>query len=191
MSFQTETERLILRDVREADIPILLEQFAEPEARVNILSSQWDEASNKRNLVNAIAETKLRRRERYELAVTLKSDKTLIGSCTISNLKPKSRETVIGWHFGHAFSGNGYATEAARELLRIGFELYNVSEIHADCFVGNRASIRIMEKIGMILRPNLELFNEIRGWSYGERKPAVRYIISRRQWLAKQAEESE
>jgi hypothetical protein len=45
-----------------------------------------------------------------------------------------------------------------------------------------------MEKIGMNSRPNLELFNEIRGWSYGESKPTVRYVISRRQWLAKQRE---
>lgn len=104
-------------------------------------------------------------------------------SCTISNVTPKSREIVIGWHFGHEFGGNGYATEAAAELLRIGFELHNVSEIHADCFAGNRASIRIMEKIGMTSRPYLELFNVIRGWSYGEHKPSVRYVISRWDWM--------
>ena len=50
---------------------------------------------------------------------------------------------------GHECRGNGYVTEAARELLHIGFMLNEVSEIYADCFVENRASIRIMEKIGM------------------------------------------
>lgn len=186
MSFQRETERLIVRDVREDDIPIIIEQFAEPEARKNILSFQQDENYNKKNLAYAIAWAKHPQREHYKLSVTLKRNETLIGTCTINNVKPKCYETAIGWHYGHRYRGNGYATEAARELLRIGFELNNVSEIYADCFVGNQASIRIMEKIGMSSRLNFELFNVIRGWSYGEHKPTVRYVISKRQWLAKQ-----
>jgi RimJ/RimL family protein N-acetyltransferase len=184
MSFQRETGRLILRDVWEEDVPILVKQFAEPEARANILSFQSDAAYNKRDLANAMAWAKVRRREHYKLAVVRKSDECLIGSCTLTFVKPGSYNTFIGWHYGHEFRGNGYATEAARELLRIGFEENVVGEIFGDCFVGNRASIRIMEKIGMQTRFNLEIFNVIRGWSYGEHKPTVRYVISRRDWKA-------
>lgn len=183
MSFQIETERLIIRDVREEDIPILIPQFAEPEARKNILSFQSDAAYNKKELEKAILWAKHPRREHYKLSVELKSDNTLIGSCTVTNVKPGSFGTVMGWHYGHQYRGKGYATEAARQLLYIGFKLNKVGEIFADCFADNKASIRIMEKIGMSSRLNYELFNMIRGWSYGETKPAVRYIISRQQWL--------
>jgi len=136
-------------------------------------------------LENAIAWAKHPQREHYKLSVTLKTDRTLIGSCTITYVKPESFETPIGWHYGNKYRGNGYATEAARQLLYIGFELNKVNEIRADCFSDNKASIIIMEKIGMSPYWDSSLFNMIRGWSYGESRSTVRHIISRHQWLAK------
>jgi len=182
MNFRIETERLILRDVRMSDLPVLLAQAAEPEARRNILAYQGDEHYNRLTLINAIGAAKVSPRENYTLSVVLKNDRSLIGNCTIADVKAKSIETVIGWHYGHAFRKRGYATEAARALLYIGFALNDVAEIYADCFIGNLASRRVMEKIGMTMRRNLGLFNLIRGWSYGEHKPTVRYIIAREEW---------
>ena len=184
MSFQIETERLILRDVRESDLPVLIAQASEPEARHGILAYQADENYNRMCLLSAIEWSKQRGREQYTLSVVLKDDRALIGSCSIAGVKPESIETALGWHYGCRYWGNGYATEAARVLLYIGFAIGNVAEIYADCFADNFSSIRVMEKIGMTTRRNLRLFNEIRGWSYGENRPTVRYTISRSEWLA-------
>jgi [ribosomal protein S5]-alanine N-acetyltransferase len=184
MSFQIETERLILRDVREADLPVLMAQAVEPEARRGLLAYQAGADYNRVLLRAAIAEARNRRRENYTLAVVLKSDRSLIGSCSIANVKAESIETALGWHYGHKYWGHGYATEAARALLYIGFAIGRAAEIYADCFADNLASIRVMEKIGMTSRRNLALFNQIRGWSYGEKRPTVRYTISRNEWLA-------
>lgn len=169
-------------DVREDDIPILVKQFAEPEARKNILSFQTDESFIKNDLENAMAWARQAHRPHYKLSVELKNGGDLIGSCTVTNAEPESFETSIGWHYGHRFRGNGYATEAARALLDFAFEFVEVNEVFADCFVGNFASIRIMEKIGMRSSLNFGLFNMIRGWSYGENKPTVRHTISKQQW---------
>jgi [ribosomal protein S5]-alanine N-acetyltransferase len=185
MSFQIKTNRLIIRNVQKSDLPILIKQSAELEARSGILSYQADENYNRGILLGAIAEAKSPQRKNYTLSVILNTNRNLIGSCMISNVKMDSIETYIGWHYGCKYWGNGYATEAARVLLFIGFELNKVSEIYADCFCDNKASIRIMEKIGMKSHPKLNLFNTIRGLSYGESRPTVRYIISRKQWLAK------
>lgn len=190
MSFQLETKRLIIRDVREEDIPVLIEQFAEIEARENILSVQWDKEHNRRDLEGAIAWAAIEeaRREYYKVAVELKADGTLIGTCILTYVRAGSFETNIGWHFGHQFRNNGYATEAAREMVRFGFERRKVNEIYADCFEKNRASIRVMEKIG--LKPsfwNFGVANIIRGITWGEYdKPTVRYSLSRYEWLAQQ-----
>lgn len=184
MSFQIETPRLVTRDVREDDVPILCRYFAEPESRGNILSSQADEAYQKNVFANAMAWAKISPRPFYTLAVELKADGTLIGNCNISNAEAESVETNIGWHYGHRFRGRGYATEAARALLDFGFEFVEVGEIYADCFVGNGASIRIFEKIGMSPSWNFDLINLFRGWSYGESNPTLRYTISRQQWRA-------
>ncbi len=186
MSFQIESERLIIRDVREADIPILVEYFAEPIARKNILSCQLDSEFNRKYFENGIAWAKHPQRIYYQFAVTLKTDDTLIGNCSIYKVYPESIDTNIGWHYGSRFRGNGYATEAAQKLLYFGFELEEVSSIYADCFVENKASIRIMEKIGMKPHWNSSAFNFMRGLlSYGEFTSAVRYSITRNQWLDK------
>ncbi|MCY7348269.1 MAG: GNAT family N-acetyltransferase [Pyrinomonadaceae bacterium] len=185
MSFQIETGRLIIRDVREEDIPILVKQNAEPEARGGILSFQADETYNKKELEKAMAWAQYQRRPYYKLSVALKTDGTLIGSCTYTDVVPESYEAAIGWHYGHRFRGNGYATEAAYAMIDFAFGFVGVNEIFADCFAENRASIRIMEKTGMSSGWNFDLFNVIRGWSYGEQKAAVRYVISKRQWSAK------
>jgi len=185
MSFRIETQRLIIRDVRKDDIPVLIAQAAEPEGRSGVLSYQADAAYNRQYLLAAISEARFWPRRNYKLSVALRNDQALIGSCTIAQVSPQSIETTIGWHYGCKYWGNGYATEAGHALLYIGFELNDVSEIFADCFADNLASIRVMEKIGMRTRPNLGLLNQIRGWSYGEQRPSVRYIISKDQWLAK------
>ncbi len=43
-------------------------------------------------------------------------------------------------------SGRGYATEAVSEVLRICFEELGLRRVTADCFAGNTASWRLMER---------------------------------------------
>jgi RimJ/RimL family protein N-acetyltransferase len=182
MSFLIETERLILRDIRENDFAALLAQAREPEARDSILAYQANELYNRNYLEKAISSAHFSRREHYALSVVRKSDRALIGTCHVTDVRGASIETNIGWHYGKNFWGQGYGTEAARALLYIGFEIGDVAEIFADCFADNHASRRIMEKIGMSTRPKLEIFNQIRGWSYGENRLTVRYVITRKEW---------
>ncbi len=183
MSFQIETKRLLIRDIEKNDIPILVSQFAEPISQKNILSRQKDEARNKKTLEDSIEWAKHPERIYYGLAVILKSSNMLIGNCTLSKTYYRSRKTSIGWHYGNQFCGNGYATEAAEQLLFIGFKLHEVSRIYADCFEDNKASIRIMEKLGMTSHLNTKIINKLRGLRYyRENKSTVRYSISINQW---------
>jgi RimJ/RimL family protein N-acetyltransferase len=48
-----------------------------------------------------------------------------------------------------AFTGQGYATEAARELLTICFDELGLRRVTATCFVDNVPAWRLMERIGM------------------------------------------
>lgn len=188
MSFQIESDRLLIRDIEEKDISTLLSHFSEPISKESILSYQSNKNYNLEQLKKSILEAKQPHRRRYDLAVTLKIDNTLIGNCIIGEVYPESIEAFLGWHFGSKFWGNGYATEAAKQLLFIGFALNKVKSIYADCFANNKASVRIMEKIGMTPSLNIDFFNKMRGLSYGEKKSTVRYDISREQWLKNKTE---
>jgi len=49
-----------------------------------------------------------------------------------------------------SYWGQGYATEAAAELVRYGFEQAGLRRIFAECHPDNLASARVLEKIGLL-----------------------------------------
>ena len=55
----------------------------------------------------------------------------------------------IGWRLGRAHWGQGFATEAARAALAFGFERCGLDRIVSVHAVGNDASARVMQKLGM------------------------------------------
>ncbi len=55
----------------------------------------------------------------------------------------------IGWRLGSQFWGKGYATEGAKAALDYGFNTLGLKEIVSFTVRENKASIRVMEKIGM------------------------------------------
>mgnify|MGYP002640191016 CR=1 FL=1 len=55
----------------------------------------------------------------------------------------------LGYWVGQPYWGKGYATEAAHELLRYGFETIKLNKISATHMTRNPASGRVMQKIGM------------------------------------------
>jgi len=63
--------------------------------------------------------------------------------------RAKGMQAEIGWAFDPRHHGHGYATEAARELLRLSFETLGLHRVEALCFAVNEPSWRLMERIGM------------------------------------------
>ena len=55
----------------------------------------------------------------------------------------------IGWRLRRDAWGRGYATEAAREALRHGFETLGLEEIVSFTAVANEPSRAVMRRIGM------------------------------------------
>ena len=61
----------------------------------------------------------------------------------------RGAQAELGWVLDPAHAGVGYASEAARELLRYCFEELGVHRVVANGFLGNEASWRLMERLGM------------------------------------------
>jgi RimJ/RimL family protein N-acetyltransferase len=60
----------------------------------------------------------------------------------------------VGWRLEHRAWGSGYATEAATEALRFGFEEANLDEIVSFAPLLNARSIRVMERLDMTHDPH-------------------------------------
>ena len=58
-------------------------------------------------------------------------------------------QAELGWVLDPAHGGNGYASEAVRELIRLCFEDLRLRRVTANCFADNEASWRLMERVGM------------------------------------------
>ena len=74
--------------------------------------------------------------------------------------------TDIGWRLKYHAWGNGFATEGALRCVHYAFEDLKLDELISTCTGSNRASERIMQKIGMkkqgsFLHPKLKEYPEI------------------------------
>ena len=91
--------------------------------------------------------------KRYGLfAVELRASNQLIGFTGLAEptFLPEIMPAVeVGWRFARQSWGNGYATEAARAVLDFGLVELGLPEIVSIHQVGNDASGRIMQKLGM------------------------------------------
>ncbi len=76
-------------------------------------------------------------------------DREVLGFAGLS--RPWFRDGVeIGWRMRSRYWGHGYATEAARAALSVGFDQVGLDEVVSFTAMINRRSERVMEKIGMI-----------------------------------------
>lgn len=144
-----ETERLILRQWREADFEPFAAMSRDPEVMRwlgGVLTDERARAYMDR-AHDAFAQLGMGR-----YAIERRSDGAFIGAC---GLMPSFEELPIppfidmGWRLSRQAWGRGYATEAARAVLEDGFTRLDLPEIDAITAAVNLRSRAVMERLGM------------------------------------------
>ena len=83
-------------------------------------------------------------------AAVLKEKNRLIGRCGLIYQQIEgAQEVEVSYLIDRPFWGQGLATEAAREAVRLGFEEYKFPRIVAVINPANVASVRVAEKVGL------------------------------------------
>jgi RimJ/RimL family protein N-acetyltransferase len=80
----------------------------------------------------------------------------------------KTHEWEIGWHLLHEHWGKGFATEAAKAVIRHAFENFNVNRIVAFPNAENSRSTALCERVGMINEGRIREVRLINGIYYDE-----------------------
>ena len=83
-------------------------------------------------------------------AVESRSSGELMGRCGLQYL-PELAEVEVDFILGKPFWGHGFATEAGRASVRYGFEQLGLARVVGLAHVENKASQRVLEKLGMAL----------------------------------------
>lgn len=86
--------------------------------------------------------------ERITWAVVLRGEGALVG-CIALHLQPLHDNAELGYWIGWPHWGLGYATEAAGEVVRHGFEDLRLHRVHSYHFGNNPASGKVLRKVGM------------------------------------------
>lgn len=81
--------------------------------------------------------------------IVLKDSHELIGVTGLHRIAPINRKAVFGISIGNVARHNqGYGTEAARLVVRYGFEELNLNRIELEVFANNFRGIRAYQKAG-------------------------------------------
>jgi RimJ/RimL family protein N-acetyltransferase len=88
------------------------------------------------------------------------------------------RQGEIGFVLHPDHQGKGYASEAARAMLRLGFEQLDLHRVIGRCEARNDASARLMERLGMRREGHL-VENE---WVKGEWQSELVFAMLAAEW---------
>lgn len=145
-----ETERLILRTWRQEDVNMYFQINQDPKV------FEYTEGSLTLQQIQGFISIANNHMEKYGYAqwtVELKKTEKLIGYIGIYNIDWKdisfTPAVTIGWRLGSQYWGKGYATEGAKAALDYGFNHCGIEEIISTTVPMNKASVCVMEKIGM------------------------------------------
>ncbi len=159
-----ETRRLVLRPMRVSDVDALLRIFVDPRVMASFgaapFSREQMEHWIQRNLAHQDAHG-------YGLfTVTLKGSGAVIGDCGLENMEVAgTRRVELGYDFRSDYWNKGYATESAGAVRDFAFQSLHLSQLISLIRVGNNASKRVAEKIGMGCDAEI-IPNGVRYWLY-------------------------
>jgi ribosomal-protein-alanine N-acetyltransferase len=172
------TERLLLRDFVEADWRAVHLYGSDPDVVRFMPWGPNSEEDTKAFVARALSAQADSPRTKHELAVVLREEGRLIGGCGIRVSGPADRRADMGYCLHSGFWGKGYATEVAEALLAFGFDRLALHRIIATCDVGNAASARVLEKVGM----RREAYFREDSWIRGVWRDSYLYAVLEDEW---------
>ena len=180
-----ETERLRLRFHTPADFePLLAIQSREDVTRL-LPWGPRDEEEVRESLRKKIAATTIESDgDAFTLAIEVKDSGAYAGDVTVWTNRHEFRQGELGYVLHPDHQGRGYATEAARPLLDLGFSSFGMRRIIGRTEDRNTASCRVLEKLGMRREAHL-IENE---WFKGEWQSEYAYAILAAEWRAAQSQ---
>ncbi|APZ51201.1 GNAT family N-acetyltransferase [Salipiger abyssi] len=177
------TERLSLRRFRPDDLPA----FAAYHSRAEVYRYLYQEIPEGDAMAEKFAgflDTPFAAEgDRLRLAVTRRADAALLGQVSLSIASLAALQGEVGYIFNPDFAGRGYATEAVRAILDLGFGQMGFHRIFARLDPLNAGSVGVVERLGLRREAHLvqnDRFNGVWG-------DELIYALLRTEWPRRDA----
>jgi RimJ/RimL family protein N-acetyltransferase len=181
------TERICLRRFRPQDAPLLYDLDSDPEVMRFISKGAPTPLTQIETVIlPRILSYYQKSPPEGCWAAFLASTCDFIGWFHLRADKVQPEEMELGYRLKRSAWGCGLATEGSRALLQAAFQEWHHDKVCARTLVSNRASQRVMQKIGLTFEGEfLYGLDILPGWSAEERR-AVKYGIARSQWVKRE-----
>lgn len=144
------TERLRLRPHNADDAEWLHELYSQPDVARYLLDEPWTAEVTHDKLTERLAKTDIDG-ETGALALVIEHDGVPIGDIALWLTDHEHRQGEIGWVLDPAHGGQGFASEAVRAVLALGFDHYRLHRVTAQMDARNSASAALARRVGLRL----------------------------------------
>lgn len=141
-----ETERFYIRQWELDDVEELYNIMSDSRVHIYTNDTPWT-IERTVKYIKFILDKNFKTLDLYHGACVLKNANSIIGLTGLNPYLPKQPE--LEWQFGTPFWGNGYATEIGKAVIESAFASTDIKLIYGMVNPKNKASMRVMEKIGM------------------------------------------
>lgn len=149
-------EKVALRPfILEADLPVLREMLADPEAMMLTGSAhhpgdvaKWDDAAEARFL--DWYGSRNQQHDRLDLAVSDKATGRCVGEVVLNDWNAGNRSCSFRTALGPGGRNRGLGTEATRLIVGYGFEVLGLHRIELEVYAFNPRARRVYEKVGFV-----------------------------------------
>jgi RimJ/RimL family protein N-acetyltransferase len=172
--------RVTLRWLTPADVPALFEIFSDPEVMRYWSCGPYADEGQARALLSSI-ESCFRAKSLFQWGVARAPEDRIVGTCTLSEVDASNLRAQVGYALAKAHWGQGLMGQALERLLAFAFDDLRLRRLEADVDPENRASIRVLERLGF----QKEGFLRERWFVGGKVQDSLFYGLLRREWDAR------
>lgn len=142
-----KTERLLLRKINIEDDTMVYKWMSDPQVCKYERWKPHESIKYSQGYINEVFDYKSKKT--YMWGIQLGN--ILIGSISIVNVDEHDQKATLGYCLAKDYWSNGYTTEAVKAVIKFILLDVGLNRIEASCSLNNKSSIRVLEKVGMVL----------------------------------------
>jgi ribosomal-protein-alanine N-acetyltransferase len=157
------TERLVLREFTAEDWPAVFAYQNDPRYLRFYERDGVTERQCQAFVYQFILWQGEQPRSKAQLAITVAKTGQVIGNVGVRRDTAGEAMADMGFELNPDHWRRGYASEAARAMVDMGFGQWGLERIHAHCISENAGSARVLERVGMRLEARLRDHHHFKG----------------------------
>ena len=162
---ELETNRLFLKNISTKDKDFIFAEFSNDKINLYLFDAEpLTDIQEADEIINFYTQPEPRNQQRW--VCVRKSDDVKLGTCGFHCWDKSESRCDVGYELLPDFWGNGYMSEAMREILKFARNDMKIKYINACIYPDNHASINLAKKLGFVFTG--EMKNEI---FHGEKYP--------------------